>query len=138
MEIKRFAAGTRIFAEGDPGDTAFLIESGVVEVSLEADGNKTVLGRIEPGGLFGEMALINDKPRMATTTALEDTVCFLVPEAVLDEELNRSSALVKALVLSFIQHVRHLTGLLEAAQGTSEAEVEFFLPDSSGAYTKGH
>lgn len=136
MKMKRFAAGTRIFAQGEAGDAAFLVESGLVKVSLEADGEKTVLGEIRPGGLFGEMALIGDAPPMATATAAEDTVCFVVPEAVFNEELNHASALMKALVLTFIRHVRRLTEMLEAARKPEDGGVEFFVQDNSGAYKR--
>lgn len=136
MDKKQFPVGSTIFAGGDPGNTAFLVETGLVEVSRETDGKKTVLGKVLPGGLFGEMALINDKPRMATATAVEDTVCFVIPLAVFNEELNHASALTKALLLTFIQHVRNLTTLLENAQGSAAADsgVQFFEQDTSGTY----
>ena len=142
METKRFPAGTKIFGEGDRGDMAFLVESGRVEISRQADDRKMVLGEIQAGGLFGEMALINDKPRMATATATKETACFLIPVEVFQEELGQANALLKALLLSFIQHVRHLTELLERAQDAQDTgdsnddEVEFFMPDDSGAYRR--
>ncbi len=139
METKRFTAGTKIFGEGYHGNVAFLIESGRVEISRQADNKKMVLGEILAGGLFGEMALINDKPRMATATAAEETTCFLIPEEVFQEELGHANALLKALVLSFIQHVRHLTELLERAQESGDSGddgVQLFMPDNSGAYRR--
>jgi len=139
METKRFPAGAKIFGEGDHGDMAFLVESGRVEISRQADDRKMVLGEIQAGGLFGEMALINDKPRMATATATEETACFLIPVEVFQEELGQANALLKALLLSFIQHVRHLTDLLEHAQeksDTGDDEVQLFMPDDSGAYRR--
>ncbi len=139
METKRFPAGAKIFGEGDRGNMAFLVESGRVEISRQADDRKMLLGEIQAGGLFGEMALINDKPRMATATAAEETTCFLVAVEVFQEKLGQANALLKALLLSFIQHVRHLTELLEGAQESGDSgddEVQLFMPDNSGAYRR--
>ena len=60
MEQNQFAAGECIFEENAAGDTAFLLASGVIEISRAIDGEDTVLGEIEAGQIFGEMALISD------------------------------------------------------------------------------
>ena len=73
MDQKKFAAGEILFSEGDAGDTAFLVAQGAVQVTREINGKETVLGEIGPGQILGEMALINNQPRMATAKAKEDT-----------------------------------------------------------------
>ena len=80
MKQIQFAAGECIFKENATGDSAFLLASGVIEISRDIDGEDTVLGEIEAGQIFGEMALISDKPRTATARAKLDSVCFLVPQ----------------------------------------------------------
>ncbi len=70
-------AGSTIFAENDPPTTAFLIERGEVEVSTMQRGERTILGRLGPGMLLGEMAVIDNSPRTATATAMSD--CTLTP-----------------------------------------------------------
>ncbi len=71
-EPEEFAAGQTVFAEGDPGDRMYLVKSG--SVSLAAHGSE--LESIGPGGLFGEMAVIDREPRSATVVA--ETDCELV------------------------------------------------------------
>lgn len=69
FDIQRFQPGQLVFRQGDPGDCAYFIRSGEVEVLGEEDGG--VLARLGVGEYFGEMALLSNKPRNATvrTTA---------------------------------------------------------------------
>ena len=62
---KVFKAGTTIFTEGTPGDVMYVVLDGEVEVSV---GGK-VIEVMKPGDLFGEMALIDKSPRVATAVA---------------------------------------------------------------------
>ena len=152
MEERRFSKGEVIFSQGDKGDLAYLIQSGAIEISRLSHDKKSVFGTLSTGQIFGEMALISDQPRTATATAVEDSLCFAVPTQVFDAELEKSSALMRSLLRSFINHVRNMmaqlelskTGLVEAEARAIEAEkeidrlngVEFFQPDTSGQYKK--
>lgn len=70
-EIKSFDAGQTIFAEGDRGDGAYLVIEGKVKVvALSANSEEILLGNLEEGEIFGEMALIDAKPRSASVVAL--------------------------------------------------------------------
>lgn len=67
----RVGPDTIIFREGDPAGGAYLIEHGAVEVSVTRNGQKVILGRRGAGEVFGEMSIIDDRPRTATITTLE-------------------------------------------------------------------
>jgi CRP/FNR family cyclic AMP-dependent transcriptional regulator len=69
----RFQPGDAIFEEGSRGDTMFVIRSG--EVIIERGGK--VMEIVPPGGIFGEMALIDGAPRSATARA--KTECEVAP-----------------------------------------------------------
>lgn len=71
--VAEYAAGEVVFNIGDAGDLMYVVQSGEVEVSI----NGRVLDTLGPGGVFGEMALIDHAPRTATVTARTD--CRLVP-----------------------------------------------------------
>ncbi len=60
-----FDAGERIFLEQDSGTAMYVVRSGAVDVITFGK----VLERVGPGGVFGEMALINDAPRAAAALA---------------------------------------------------------------------
>jgi CRP/FNR family cyclic AMP-dependent transcriptional regulator len=68
-----FASGDIIFAKGEKGDKMYLIRSG--EVEIERDGK--IIETLSPGGIFGEMALIDGSPRAATARA--KTACEVAP-----------------------------------------------------------
>lgn len=69
MTIVQFEAGDEIFTEGDPAEDAFVIDSGEVDIVKEVDGEPVVLARLEAGEIFGEMGLVDDKPRSAGARA---------------------------------------------------------------------
>ncbi len=75
--------GKSIFLEGTPGECAYIIESGSVEVSkTKNSGERISLGTLYEKDIFGELGLIDGLPRTATVTALEDcTVSILTQEA---------------------------------------------------------
>ena len=137
MEQKTFSAGEVVFSEGDGGDSAFLVASGAVEISRMSESGKEVLGTIKQGQMFGEMALISDKPRSATATAATDTVCVLVPQVVFDSELQGSSALMQSLVINLIAHIRSLMHQLEEAKKADvEPDVIFHYPSDHKTYSR--
>ena len=74
LEPQKFRAGEIIFREGDPGDQFYIIETGSVAIAHQIDGKTLELARRGPGEYFGEVALLHDRPRTATITALEDTI----------------------------------------------------------------
>jgi CRP/FNR family transcriptional regulator, cyclic AMP receptor protein len=73
QDSERFAAGDVIFAKGSIGDRMYVVREGTV--TIEAEGQP--LEAIGPGGIFGELALIDASTRSATATATSD--CDLVP-----------------------------------------------------------
>ena len=74
---KSFPAGAEIFKEGDAGDGIYLVKEGLVELLGVLDAKAAyVFSRVEPGDMFGEMAVIEDKPRSATAIAREPTTVY--------------------------------------------------------------
>ena len=69
---ERFAAGDVIFSAGDPGDSFYVVREGTV--TLSSGGRK--LEDVGPGGIFGELGVLERAPRSATATATTD--CDLV------------------------------------------------------------
>ena len=68
-----FNQGQTIFREGDPGDQLYIVAEGQIDIVTDSQ----LLETVRPGGILGEMALIDDKPRSATAIARTD--CVLAP-----------------------------------------------------------
>ena len=85
VPLRQFKPGEIIIKENDMGETAYIIEKGRVEATKEKDGKKAHLGYMISGEIFGEMSMIDDKPRSATITAVEETT---VKEIHRDEFLD--------------------------------------------------
>ncbi len=73
----QYHAGDVIIRQGEEGTHLSIIVSGRVEVRRERPGREPlVLHDLVAGQFFGEMALLDDRPRTATVIALEDTLCL--------------------------------------------------------------
>lgn len=60
-----------LFHEGDESDGMYLVRSGELKIYLDKDGNEIQLATVGPGGMIGEMAFFEDKPRSASVKALK-------------------------------------------------------------------
>ena len=77
MRKRALARGETIFAKGDPGSGLMGVLSGSVKISVpSADGRDIVLNIIHAGEIFGEIALLDGRPRTADATAMTD--CELI------------------------------------------------------------
>ena len=74
ITLSRYEAGEVIVQENDFGETAYVIGEGQVEVSKELAGRNVHLAYLGAGETFGEMSMIDEKPRSATVTAITETV----------------------------------------------------------------
>lgn len=72
---RRFAAGDKIALEGEGGLMFFVVESG--EATVEIHGEE--VGTLGPGSAFGEIALIDRRPRTATVTAVSELRTYGLP-----------------------------------------------------------
>jgi len=108
LPSRTVAAGDAVVVEGEPGAEAFVIKRGRCRVSTERAGAIRELG---PGDVFGELAILADRPRTATITAIDEVELLVVDRDVLTEELGLNSWMgrfVKALATRFADLEREL------------------------------
>jgi signal transduction histidine kinase len=101
---RHFPAQNDVFNEGDPGDGVYLIKSGRVAISSLVGANaRRVFSELGPGEIFGEMAVIEQRPRSATATAVRDTDVLFLPRGEMLSLLQRSPT----LAFNLLQHISH-------------------------------
>ena len=104
---RRHAKGSMILSQGAAGDALFLIQSGQVKVGVVAeDGREVILSVLGPGNFFGEMALLDDEPRSAHVTAMEDTTLFVLRREDFRSRLMLAPELSVSLLRELSQRLR--------------------------------
>ena len=110
---RRFEDGSFIIREGDPPGCAYVVQSGKVEIFRGKGVNRRQLGTVLPGGIFGEMALIDNSPRMADAIAAADTVCLVIPPAAFRDKLDKADPFIRALLRILVRNTRSLAEELD-------------------------
>jgi hypothetical protein len=76
LRLVTFEPGDIILTEGDPGDSLFVLTTGVAKAFVRADGRQKLVRQMTDGTFFGEISVLSGKPRTATVTAA--TACELL------------------------------------------------------------
>jgi CRP/FNR family cyclic AMP-dependent transcriptional regulator len=112
---QRYARGEIIFHRGDPGDRAFVILSGSVDLVVEsADGRELILARLQAGEHFGEMALLDNSERSATVRASAPSEFVVVLSETLNRALAERPETSRAIIRALAQRLRSADQKLEA------------------------
>ena len=102
-----FRKGQMIFREGDTSDALYVIEQGVVEISaLIGARERRVLTVFGPGDYFGEIAVIDSKPRSATASARERTVVYCISREKVWRMFERFPRLLVTMMHGFSHRIR--------------------------------
>ncbi len=113
--LRNFAAGERIFTEGDAPDVAYLIESGRVEVWVTQGSKRLVLSYLGPGEILGEMAVIDRAPRSASADALSGVSATEIRADQLRQRLDEADPVLRGLLIGLLSRYRR--GLRAARAG---------------------
>lgn len=100
-QAQRFRPGEIIFCEYEPGDCAYIVKEGRVQINQIHDGKERLLAVLGPGEIFGEMAVIAAAPRSATAIAQDAVLLYRVDKANLGPVLAQNPAVAQKL-LKFI------------------------------------
>lgn len=109
LERKGYGPGDVIFREGDRGDCAYLVKDGSIEIYKTIDGKEKILGVIDKGGIFGEMALVDDTPRMAASRATEATQLVVISRMMFNHKLEKTDPFIRGLLNIFAANIRRMT-----------------------------
>lgn len=108
MNRQYYPANTLLFSEGDPGDCMFVIRSGRVEIFQDRPQGRIVIGTVGEGELFGEMALIDGEPRMASARTIKDCELMLVPGTTFRDHMGEATPFIKAVMGILVKNLRNV------------------------------
>ena len=94
------------------------MERGAVEIVKRTKSGERRLGVIPPGGLFGEMALLDGAPRMASARATTETVCRVVPRELVAAKLRSADPFLAALLRIMLANARSAAEAAVAEPGS--------------------
>lgn len=90
LTTQQVKAGEPIVWFGDPGDTLYVVDTGQVEVTApDAHGTHVILDTLGPGGVFGELSLLDGGPRSATVRARTDCRLFVLSRPAFHQFLRQ-------------------------------------------------
>ena len=93
-----FDTGDILFEQGSVGRSLYVIRSGIFEIGrTDADGMRSVYGRIGPGEYLGEISMMSGDPRPVTVSALTAGVVLELPRGAIETLLGEDKALSAAL-----------------------------------------
>ncbi|HEU4610637.1 MAG TPA: Crp/Fnr family transcriptional regulator [Kofleriaceae bacterium] len=111
-----FAAGTVLFEEGQPGDHMYVVTSGQVEIRRKVGETERLLAVLTPGDFFGEMAILNARPRSATAVTRVDSRLLVIEgrmfEAMLRARPEIALRIIKTLAMRLENANQHVELLL--------------------------
>ena len=104
---RTYPKGSVILFQGDPGDSLYVLRQGRAKVVLIGeDGREVILGVLEPGAHFGELALIDDQPRSAHVIAMEDSQLLILRREDFRRRVEANPSVAWALLTELSRRLR--------------------------------
>src|SRR5450432_315206 len=97
---KFYPAGTVLFREGDPGREMFVIHSGKVELTRRMKDRDALLALLPAGEFFGEMAIVNNRPRSASATVREDSWLLVIDSRTFEAMIRGKAEIAVRMIKS--------------------------------------
>ncbi len=106
FERQKVKKGRRIFNEGEAGDFAYIVETGEIGIYKNIEGSDVLLTTLQPGEIFGEVAVLDGRERMASAVAEMDSNLIVVSPESMHERIDKSDKFVKSLLQIFMANLR--------------------------------
>jgi uncharacterized membrane protein len=125
LKVRRAAAGTQLFRAGDAGDAMFLIEGGRVRIHVnDEDGEDLTLAELGDGDFFGEMAILDGKPRSAHATVTEDADLGVLSREDFHRFIRSNTDVALNMMSAITERLRRTDELLTRRVSRNLNEVE--------------
>ena len=142
ITVQVLAEGEMLFEEGDHGDIAYVIDTGEIEIIKNSADRQVLLNVLTPGDVVGEIALLDESPRMAGARAGSSTTLLALKKATFDDLLDNSSSFARSMFDTVVERMRSTEGLLRQSErmaqlGTLTAGVAHELNNPAAAVKRG-
>ncbi|MDR0553423.1 MAG: cyclic nucleotide-binding domain-containing protein [Treponema sp.] len=103
--VRIYPKDSLIFAEGEQGDELYVIEEGTVNITKIIDNQEMVLSVLAKGNIFGEMALLENKPRAATAEVSENCTVLAVNRKNFDTVSRAQPDMISRLTSAMAERI---------------------------------
>jgi CRP/FNR family cyclic AMP-dependent transcriptional regulator len=115
IAIRRFAKGSLLVREGEPGDAIHIVLDGSVSVlRIAPDGRETILSILKEGDFFGEMSVLDASPRSASIRALTPVEVGVIEQKPMLELLDKDPRIARSLIVNLSRRLREANALIAA------------------------
>jgi len=111
---KKIPAGTVLFNEGDRGEEMYILQSGRVKISKRIRGVEKTLATLEKGEFFGEMAILNDKPRSASAETVEECEMLMIDRKTFDALIRGNAEIAVRFIKRLADRLRETNDQMES------------------------
>lgn len=112
----RLKADETLFVAGDPGDSCYRVDAGLLKVSVVSpSGSERILAIMGPGAVIGELSMIDGRPRSASVTALRDSELSSITRTAFDAYACEHPEVYRHVMQVLAQRLRETNGAVAAS-----------------------
>src|SRR5512144_197322 len=136
---KKFPRGTVLFREGDPGREMFVVQAGRVQIAKRVGSVEMLLATLGQGEFFGEMSILNNKPRSATATVSEEAQLLVIDPKTFDAMIRGNAEIAIRMIKKLADRLQEADGQIENLLHRDAASrvVHFLMLQAARAGTEG-
>ncbi len=102
---KVFTDQQMVFCENEPGEELYIIKEGKVKITKVSDNNEIMLSVLREGDIFGELAIVSDKPRNASAICIGKTTLLPIRKENLTWVLSKSPGIINKIFMAISQRI---------------------------------
>ena len=111
---KSFPAGTVLFLDGSAGQEMYIIQSGKVKISKKIGNLEKTLAILPTGEFFGEMSILNNLPRSATATVIEDANLLVIDPKTFETMIRNNAEIAIRIIKKLANRLQEADHQIES------------------------